>query len=89
MADPATEELTRVANRQRRVGDAAKVFPALGAALILVPILWADGSKTSSALLYIFLAWFALIIFSAFLSRLLASRRGRAETQNPRPETRF
>lgn len=58
--------------RQRRLGDAAKLVPVLALALMLVPVLWAVGSATSNALVYIFVVWAFLIALIGCLSWLLA-----------------
>jgi hypothetical protein len=67
--------------RQKRVRDAARLLPALGAALLLVPLLWAPsgqegGIGNSSALLYVFCCWGALILAAFLLSRALRPEEG-------------
>ncbi|MFK7754582.1 MAG: hypothetical protein AB8B51_18790 [Sedimentitalea sp.] len=70
--------------RRRRLMDAARLLPVLGALMFAVPLLWGgagdaakDGAKdgagitTSDAMLYIFCAW-ALLIAMAFLFGLSA-----------------
>ena len=64
--------LHRDTYRRRRVMDAARVLPILGAALLLLPLLWAPDHTTASGAVYLFLAWFILIIGAAVLSRKLS-----------------
>ncbi len=79
MARETGEEQQDEAMRQRRLGDAAKLIPALGAVLMFLPGLWALGTATSSALIYIYSVWGVLIVLIAFLSRSLARYVRRAE----------
>ncbi|MXX90624.1 MAG: hypothetical protein F4213_05895 [Boseongicola sp. SB0677_bin_26] len=87
MADPDPNPPSSASTRQRRVLDAANLLPVLAIVLMLVPILWAMGRATSSALVYVFTVWMALIGLSGILSRSLAriariaerSREGRQE----------
>jgi hypothetical protein len=62
--------------RRRRLGDAARVLPVLGAALVLLPLLGAelDPWSTSGAKLYLFAVWLGLIIAAGLLSRALGTR---------------
>jgi len=68
--------LERESYRRRRLTDAARLLPLLGAALFLLPLLWpvADtatgqtGVSTSRAIAYIFLVWGLLIAVSGVLS---------------------
>lgn len=70
------------ANRQRRLGDAAKFLPVLAAILMIVPALWASGTPTSVALVYIFTIWGGMILVIAFLSRALARQLKRSNRTN-------
>lgn len=67
--------LERKSYRQRRIRDAARLMPFLGAMLWGVPILWAEpgpyGISTSRAMLYIFGVWVLLAAVSLGLSRWL------------------
>jgi hypothetical protein len=67
--------LERASYRQRRLGDAARFLPVLGAILWLIPLLWAsDGQEAPSnagMVTYIFVIWLVLIVLAAVLSRLL------------------
>jgi hypothetical protein len=69
--------LQKASYRQRRLQDAAKLVPLLGAVLWMMPLAWqSDGSgdtENASALLYIFGVWVILIAVTAILSRLLRS----------------
>lgn len=67
--------LERASYRQRRLRDAARLLPVLGAVLWAIPLLWAPvepGSSNSvDALLYTFGVWVALIALTAMISRKL------------------
>ena len=84
--------LERQSYRRRRLTDAARLLPVVGAGLFLVPLLWSDGRapdiaapvSTSRAIVYIFGAWAALIAATAVLGaglRYAAGRRGEEETE--------
>jgi len=64
--------LQRRSYRRRRLADAARLVPVIGAALWLVPLLWHDGARSSTALLYVFGVWALLIAATLILSRGLA-----------------
>lgn len=70
----------RATYRRRRLGDAARFLPVLGAVVFAVPLLWSgsaaeapggEAMKTSSAMIYIFTGW-AVLIGMAFLFGLSA-----------------
>lgn len=67
--------LERANYRQRRLGDAARCLPVLGAVLWLIPLLWqADGTEPRSnagTLTYIFVVWVLLIGLAAILAQVL------------------
>lgn len=67
--------LQRRSYRMRRVIDACRLLPFLGAALWLVPMLWpqdgAEAFATSRAVLYMFGVWALLILLGAFIASLL------------------
>ncbi|WP_282119969.1 hypothetical protein [Ruegeria atlantica] len=71
--------LERQSYRRRRLMDAARLLPILGAALVAIPLLWPsqgssdDGVPLSSAILYIFTCWALLIIISLIFG--FAARR--------------
>lgn len=75
--------------RRRRLSDAARLLPVLGALLFLVPVLWnsdsEDSGSTASGGIYIFLVWGALILIAYFLSRHLV-RSDPDETPSERSE---
>ena len=87
MSDPEPISPSETSTRQRRVIDAANLLPLLAIVLVVIPILWATGRTTSSALVYVFSVWMVLIGLSGFLSRSLSriariaerSREGRRE----------
>lgn len=78
--------LERKSYRQRRIRDAARLMPFLGAMLWGVPVLWAEpgpyGISTSRAMLYIFGVWVLLAIVSFGLSRWLEP-----DTDSEKPES--
>lgn len=71
--------LARTSYRQRRLRDAARLLPVLGATLWMIPLLWPRASltdtntaqSTSTAVIYIFGIWAALILASFVLSQVL------------------
>ncbi|MGJ8589513.1 MAG: hypothetical protein ACSHXW_15290 [Yoonia sp.] len=69
--------LQKASYRQRRVRDAAKLVPVLGAILLAMPLAWQNDAPgetvNSSALVYIFGVWVALILLTAVLSSLIRS----------------
>ncbi|WP_170473415.1 hypothetical protein [Ruegeria arenilitoris] len=81
--------LERQSYRRRRLMDAARLLPFLGAALLAVPLLWPDESDgtgavpLSAAIFYIFACWAVLILINVvfgFAARRLAAReKGDAE----------
>jgi predicted phage tail protein len=76
--------LERRGYRRRRMTDAARMLPVLGAVLFAVPLLWPDNADApsqtpmSAALVYIFGLWLILIGLAA----ILAPKVGR-DTDNP------
>jgi hypothetical protein len=67
--------LERRSYRRRRLMDAAKLLPMLGAMLLAIPMLWPTGAEgespptsTSSAIIYIFLIWTLLILVNVVFS---------------------
>ncbi len=70
--------LARGSYRRRRVVDAARVLPFAGMFLFLLPILWGSEEPVRTAWggIYVFGAWFALVVVSAILSPLLARGAG-------------
>ena len=71
--------LERQSYRRRRLMDAARLLPILGAALVAIPLLWPNqdagqaGVPLSSAIFYIFTCWAALIVISLIFG--FAARR--------------
>lgn len=60
--------LARQSYRRRRLEDAARLLPVLGVFLFLLPLL-APGVGTAAQGLYLFAAWFALIVATAIIAR--------------------
>ena len=67
--------LERRSYRQRRLVDAARLLPVLGAVLFGLPVLWPKGGgaglPTSSAILYLFGVWGILVGLTLVISRRL------------------
>ncbi len=80
MKPPAPLFLARRGYRYRRLTDAARLLPVLGAFLFLLPLLW-GGGMTRSGVIYLFTAWIVLIILAAVLARLLAAHDARAREE--------
>lgn len=59
--------------RRRRMRDLARAVPIIGAILLAIPLLWADGALNSSATVYIFVVWVVLIAMSAAISRVVST----------------
>lgn len=76
--------LARHGYRRRRIMDAARVLPVLGAFLFAVPLLWSgsDGGDpaTGMGVVYIFVIWAGLILAAFGLSLFL-----RHDIANPDP----
>lgn len=76
--------LARHSYRQRRLADAARLLPILGAILMAIPLLWPqrdapDTPATSIAMIYVFGVWLALIVAAALLARRLEPQPGPEE----------
>jgi hypothetical protein len=70
--------------RRKRLRDAARLLPVLGAALLIVPLLWTGsdapgGVGNAGALLYLLAVWAGLIVAAFLLSRVLAPDDGSGE----------
>lgn len=52
--------------------DAARLLPFFGTALLLLPMLWAETHRTSMGAVYVFVAWFGLILVAALMARRLS-----------------
>lgn len=68
--------LDRRRYRRTRLLDAARLLPVMGAALLLVPLLWSAPGQgrppsNAGALLYLFGIWAGLVVAAFVLSRLL------------------
>ena len=78
--------LARQTYRNRRLADAARVVPIVSAFLFMLPLLWtgrgAETGSTGTAGLWLFLAWFLLILVTGALSgRLRKLDQDRARTE--------
>lgn len=66
--------LERAGYRQRRLRDAARLLPILGAVLWTIPLLWGgqgDDSPRANTVIYIFVVWVLLIVLAAVISMRL------------------
>jgi len=64
--------LARRGYRRRRLIDAARVLPAVGAVRVLAPLLFLGGGRATSASgVYLFGVWLVLILGAAVLARYL------------------
>jgi hypothetical protein len=76
--------LGRAGYRSRRLSDAARMLPVLGAFLLLLPILWSPSetavADTGPDGIYLFLVWAGLIGAAAVLAPRL---RGTTVTGDP------
>ncbi|MDJ0627096.1 MAG: hypothetical protein QNJ44_02455 [Rhodobacter sp.] len=72
---PRTVFLERRTYRRRRLADAARLLPVIGALLLLFPLLWVPDpdqpASTGFGGLYIFAVWAGLIVAAAWMSRNL------------------
>ncbi|MBV7378053.1 hypothetical protein [Maritimibacter dapengensis] len=74
----STTFLARATYRRRRLIDALRVMPAIGALLFLLPILGAGTMERSTAWtgIYLFAGWFLLIVATNVIVRNLARSPG-------------
>jgi hypothetical protein len=79
--------LQRQNYRQRRVRDAAKLLPFVGAVLWVLPLSWVevpDGSQIGSAgLIYVFAVWVLLIVLAAFLANRIRADPSQEPVEDP------
>jgi hypothetical protein len=64
--------LARASYRRRRLRDAARLLPILGAFLLLLPLLWTPEGKismTSGDMVFFFTVWLLLILAAAAFGR--------------------
>lgn len=69
--------LARESYRRRRLSDAARIVPWLGALLFAAPLVWSE-TATAEAWRYIFTVWLLLIVIAFWIGRRLmrAERSG-------------
>ena len=81
---PAPVFLERRSYRRRRLGDAMRVLPVVGAMLFLEPLFWAPDAgtpaRTTDGMIYIFAVWAILMLVAALGSRALSRMGEDAET---------
>lgn len=79
--------LERESYRRRRIMDGARMLPAVFLVLILLPVLWSDGSGKNIAAeaVYLFVLWCIFILVAAVLSRPLRAglKRERPAAEPP------
>ena len=72
--------LARPTYRRRRLGDAARLLPVVGAILFFLPILWQPAATpardTGPGAVYLFTAWALLIVAALVLAFWLARSEG-------------
>lgn len=66
--------LARGPYRRRRLRDAARILPFVGAVLFLMPLLW-PGRGTGLNGLYMLAVWLGLVAVAAILAHWLADER--------------
>lgn len=69
--------------RRRRIMDAARLLPAFGTALMLLPMLWAPDHGTAAGAVYIFAIWIGLILAAAVIARRLSEPLRDRDPQEP------
>jgi hypothetical protein len=77
--------LARAPYRRRRLRDAARLLPILGLFLLLLPLLWTHGDRTSLSagdVIYFFLVWLGLIGVAAGFAPGLSSGEGTEEEED-------
>ena len=77
--------LARAPYRRRRLRDAARLLPVLGAFLLLLPLLWAPDSQVSLSsgdVIYFFEVWLALIGLAAAFAPGLRGGDGADEEED-------
>ncbi len=76
---PAPVFLERRSYRRRRLNDAIRVLPIVGAMLFLEPLFWTsdagEPARTTSGVIYIFAIW-AILVIAAFLASRAMARLG-------------
>ena len=71
----------------RRMTDAVRLLPLIGAILWLVPLLWTRGDTANSvALLYVFGTWLVLVVVAGLLARGLGQGGWSDEPTDPRED---
>ncbi|WP_322865970.1 hypothetical protein U5922_007035 [Aquicoccus sp. G2-2] len=76
--------LEQAGYRRRRLIDAVRLVPLLGAGLWAVPLLWTPGKiNSSAAFLYVFGVWLMLVIATAVLAQAFRGRGVQAESRAP------
>ena len=79
--------LQRQNYRQRRVRDAARFLPFLGAILWALPLSWAHDPEAprigSAGLIYIFGVWVLLILLAAFLASRIRADPPAGSAEDP------
>ncbi|SEM51882.1 hypothetical protein SAMN04488003_101397 [Loktanella fryxellensis] len=67
--------LARDIYRQRRLRDAARMLPVLGAIVWLMPLMWRrepdEAGGTAAAVVFLFAGWALLIVLAALIARRL------------------
>jgi hypothetical protein len=72
--------------RKRRLMDASRMLPVLGAFLFLLPVLWkpeVSGHSTAIEGVYLFVVWLVLILLAALFAPGLAAGEARVAGRSP------
>ena len=72
--------LKRGSYRKRRLRDAARMLPVVGAFLFVMPMLWAHEGTAGDGL-YIFAVWLCLVLAAAAMAPGLGSEIGAGEAE--------
>lgn len=79
--------LERQSYRRRRLIDMIRMLPVIGALLWAVPLLWRSGPdsdvSTSTAIIYLFGVWLAMVLWGGAMAKLLKL----AETEQDMKDT--
>lgn len=63
--------LARGAYRQRRLRDVARSVPIIGLIVLSFPLLWNSNLQTSLPIIYVFGAWFFLVVVAGIVSAMI------------------
>ena len=73
--------LIRRSYRRRRLGDAARLLPVLGLVLFALPAAGLGEGRGATQVVFLFLAWAALILAAGLVSRRLTKEAAPSDAQ--------